>query len=295
MNTEELVESPAEVAAVAEQQDIASSSSSSQDQTTEVAVNAGTKYSLVVSDSSEVLPEVVSITKLPMEIIEKVFIMYIEDKCPLLCSLFETGCLPVNSEEEGLHVNSTFIQHKIKRERASLLPLLRLSSYFYGIISGLLSRQNAYISGVRSLQCFNLFARRRAAKFLVIPRLPYIESMFRKEGEPFIPALHGRGPMFPDDGEHYQDTSPMKYYSWDHAGTGTEWRVCRQGGENWKPKGWEMFPSWLTGGSRASGEYLFDDVAGNDGFDGMLFFLGNFGLTFHPISDINNPQTPHLS
>lgn len=237
---------------------------------------ASTPLGVLPEVSAEVLlpSEVpVPITKLPMEVIEKVFTVFIENKCPLLCSLYRTGCLPINSEQGGLHTNSSYIEEKLKKEQTSLLPLLRLSSYFYGVISGILCRHNAYITGVRSFECLDLFSRRRAAGSFSLPRSPVIESYFRKEGEPCDPRLlriHGS----PAGILPFRDSFPMtEGLSFDPDGRGTEWRESRQQEQSWKPKGWEEFPVWLIGGSRPSGEYLFENVEDGEETCGMLFYL----------------------
>lgn len=217
----------------------------------------------------------IPITRLPTEIIEKVFIIFIEHRCPLLCSLYRTGGIPINSEKKGLHANSSLIQRKLQEEHASVRPLLCLSGYFYGIISRLLSHREVYINGIRSFNQLTLFEQRRTGGFFVIKKPPVIESMFRKEGEPYTlemrqdrRSLRGSPP-----GVHpYRSTRPMRYRSYDCTGSGTGWRDSRSLDSSWAPAGWDMFPSWLTGGSIESGLYLFDDDADNK-IIGNLFSL----------------------
>lgn len=224
------------------------------------------------------------IKRLPTEIIERVFIIFIEQKCPLLWSLFETGRIPLNSERGGLHANSSLIQQKLQEEHATVLPLLRISGYFYSIISRLLSHREVYINGIRSFNQLTLFEQRRAGGFFVIERTPVIESMFRKEGDPYTPEMRQdqrslRGS--PSGVRPYRSTRPMRYRSYDRTGSGTGWRIPENNSDSfWAPKGWDMFPTWLTGGSHPSGLYLFDDDA--DEIIGMLFPFRNRGETFHP-------------
>lgn len=216
-----------------------------------------------------------SINTLPTEIIERVFIIFIEQKCPLLWSLFGTGRIPLNSERGGLHVNSSLIQQKLQEEHASILPLLRISGYFYSIISRLLSHREVYINGIRSFNQLTLFEQRRAGGFFVIKKTPVIENMFRKEGEPYTPEMKQGQRSFrgsPLGIRPYRSTRPMRYRSYDRTGSGTGWRTPETNSDDfWAPKGWDMFPSWLTGGSNPSGLYLFDSDA--DEIIGISFSL----------------------
>lgn len=216
------------------------------------------------------------IKRLPTEIIERVFIIFIEQKCPLLWSLFGTGRIPINSERGGLHVNSSLIQQKLQEEHSSVLPLLRISGYFYSIISRLLSHREVYINGIRSFNQLTLFEQRRAGGFFVIKKTPVIENMFRKEGEPYTPEMRQNQRSLrgsPSGVQPYRSTRPMQYRSYDRTGSGTGWRTPETHPDDfWAPKGWDMFPSWLTGGSHPSGLYLFDSDV--DEIIGISFSLG---------------------
>lgn len=212
-----------------------------------------------------VLSPQVSITRLPTEIIEKVFAVFIEHSCPLLYSLYETGSIPINSEREGLHANSSLIQRKLQQEHASIRPLLSLSGYFYGVISRLLSHREVYLNGIRSFNQLVLFEQRQAGGFFVIKNPPIIESLFRLEGEPYTPEMRQyrrslRGS--PPGVRPYRSTHPMRNRSYDRTRSGTEWRDCEPG-SSWTPEGWDMFPSWLAGGSIESGMALCGDDADN--------------------------------
>lgn len=226
----------------------------------------------------------VPITRLPTEIIEKVFVIFVEHKCPLLCSLYQTGGIPINSERQGLHANSSLIQHKLQEEHASLLPLLCLSGYFYGIVSRLLSHREVYINGP---QCFNqltLFEQRRAGGFFIIKKTPIIESMFRKNGEPYTSEMRQNRRSLrgsPPGVRPYRSTHPMRYRSYDCTRSGTGWRKLHNPDSSWAPKGWDMFPGWLTGGSLPSGLYLFEDGADEE-ITGMSFSLAIATETFIP-------------
>lgn len=248
----------------------------------ELSVFLSSEPSLPLSSESGVALS--PIKKLPTEIIERVLIIFIEQKCPLLWSLFGTGRIPINSERGGLHANSSLIQQKLQEEHATVLPLLRISGYFYSIISRLLSHREVYINGIRSFNQLTLFEQRRAGGVFVIERTPVIESMFRKEGDPYTPEMRQdqrslRGS--PSGVRPYRSTRPMRYRSYDRAGSGTGWRTPENSDSFWAPKGWDMFPTWLTGGSHPSGLYLFDDDA--DEIIGMFFLFGNCGETFPPI------------
>lgn len=208
-----------------------------------------------------------SITKLPTEIIEKVFAVFIENRSPLLHSLYETGSIPINSEREGLHANSSLIQRKLQQEHASIRPLLSLSGYFYGIISRLLSHREVYLNGIRSFNQLILFEQRNAGNFFVIKKLPIIESMmFPLEGEPctlemrqYRRSLRGSPPGI----RPYRSTLPMQNRSYDRTRSGTEWRDCELD-ISWAPTGWDMFPCWLAGGSIESGMSLYGDGTDNE-------------------------------
>lgn len=207
----------------------------------------------------------VYITRLPTEIIEKVFAVFIEHSCPLLYSLYETGSIPINSEREGLHANSSLIQRKLQQEHASIRPLLSLSGYFYGIISRLLSHREIYLNGIRSFNQLVLFKQRKVGGFFVIKKPAVIESLFRLEGEPYTPEMrqHRRSLRGSPPGVlPYRSTHPMQNRSYDRTRNGTEWRDCEPG-STWTPEGWDMFPSWLAGGSIEGGMALCGDDADN--------------------------------
>lgn len=102
---------------------------------------------------SQVRPsEPFPVHKLPLELTEKIIKIFLGDLCPLLTEILDTGCIPINSEPDGLHTNSDLVQYRIRIEQEKMFSYMRISKLFFEIITQVMIRGRVYISGTRAFQ-----------------------------------------------------------------------------------------------------------------------------------------------